>query len=312
MNHWTLGIDLGASKIAMGLVSPTHAIVAARRFPTEAERGPAHAVERIAAALDEIVRETGIAPAAIGVCSPGPVDHVGGVILDPPNLGWRNVPLRRMLSERFGLPVTLEHDAKAAALGEFHFGRGRELDARDLVYVIVGTGIGAAIILDGQLYRGCTNAAGEIGHITIDRRGPPGSSGVIGAVEAFAGGPAIARNYLNRISRGGAAPSAALGADEVARRAAQGDADAQAVFADAGDALGAAIATTAMMMDVELFVIGGSVAKAGEVLLDPARRAIPRYAFASVAARVRIVATRLHEEGAILGCAWQAGATIEG
>lgn len=303
MTHWVAGIDLGASKIAMGMVSPANEIVAARRFPTEATRGPDYALERIAAALDEMAYEAGAQPAAIGVCSPGPVNVVDGVILDPPNLGWRDVPFRRMLRERFGLPVTLEHDAKAAALGECHFGWGRELNARDLVYVIVGTGIGAAIILDGHLYRGRTNASGEIGHITIDRHGPPGSSGVIGAVEVYAGGPAIARSYLHRRD---AENAEEIGAGEVAKRASEGDATAQAAFEDAGDALGAAIATTAMLMDVDLFVIGGSVARAGDLLLEPARRAVPKYSHSSVAPRVRIMATRLHEDGPILGCAWQA------
>jgi glucokinase len=303
MTHWVAGIDLGASKIAMGLVSPANEIAAARRFPTEARRGPDYALERIAAALDEMAHEAGAQPAAIGVCSPGPVNVVDGVILDPPNLGWRNVPFRHMLRERFGLPVTLEHDAKAAALGEFHFGWGREFSARDLVYVIVGTGIGAAIILDGHLYRGRTNASGEIGHITIDRHGPPGSSGVIGAVEVYAGGPAIARAYVHR---GGAENAEGIGAGEVAKRALEGDINALAVFEDAGDALGAAIATTAMLMDVDLFVIGGSVARAGDLLLEPARRAVPKYSHSSVAPRVRIMATRLHEDGPILGCAWQA------
>jgi glucokinase len=200
------------------------------------------------------------------------------------------------------LPVALEHDAKAAALGEYHFGAGREHHASDLVYVIVGTGVGAAFIVDGELYRGKHNSAGEIGHITIHRQGEPGSSGVLGCVESYLSGPCLVKQYA-RLMRD---PVNELTAQEIVQRATNGEVAAITVMTDAGDALGAAVATTAMLMDMDLFVIGGSVAKAGDVLLEPARKAVWKYAFQSVASRIKIVATKLHEDGAILGCAWQA------
>ncbi len=300
MTQLIAGVDLGATKIAMGLVEPGGRIVIRHRLPTHAQQGPQLVAARIAAVLEAWrIALPHAQITACGVCTPGPVDHAAGMILDPPNLGWRDVPFRDMLAKELRLPVTLEHDAKAAALGEFHFGKGRELNVRDLVYVIVGTGIGAAIILDGQLYRGRTNAAGEIGHITIERNGPPGSSGIPGCVEAFAGGPAIEAHYARLTGQ-------RLAGEEITRQAAGGDTTALQVLEDAGDALGAAIATTAMMMDVDSFVIGGSVSRAGDWLLEPARRAVWKYAFRSVASRVRIVATALHEDSAILGCAWQA------
>jgi len=304
MTHWIAGVDVGATKIAMGLVEPSGRIAVRQRLPTDATRGPQSAVERIAGVIEDWRAAFPRAEiAACGVCTPGPVDHVAGLILDPPNLGWRNVPFRELLAERLKLPVPLEHDAKAAALGEFHFGQGRELHARDMVYIIVGTGVGAAIILDGQVYRGRQNSAGEVGHITIHRHGEPGSSGVPGCVESFTSGPALAQHYARRAGIGDAA---GITGETVVQRAAQGDADALAVMEDAGDALAAGIATIAMLMDVDLFVIGGSVARAGDALLEPARRAVWKYAFQSVARRIRIVATTLHEDGAILGCAWQA------
>lgn len=305
MASWVTGIDLGASKVALGLVSPGGDLVATRRFPTEAQRGPGYALDHIALALAEMASEADIAMSevnAVGVCSPGPVDPVAGLILDPPNLGWRNVPFRQMLSNKLGVPVVLEHDAKAAALGEFYFGAGKEHGVRDLVYVIVGTGVGAAIILDGELFRGRTNSAGEIGHVTLDRRGEPGSSGIPGCVESYMSGPYLVRHYAKRAEN---APADLTGQD-VIQRAAAGDAVAQAVMNDAGDALGAAAATIAMLMDVSFFVVGGGVAKAGDLLIEPARKAVSKYAFASVASRIKIVATQLHETAPILGCAWQA------
>ena len=305
MNNLVVGVDLGASKIALSLVSPANELVASRRFATEAQLGPISALTRIAQAITQMTTEAQVDIGAVGVCSPGPVDHVAGLILDPPNLpGWRNVLFRQMLAEKLSVPVALEHDGKAAALGEFYFGVGRERGASDLAYIIVGTGVGAAFILDGQLYRGRTNSAGEVGHITLNRLGAPGSAGVPGCVESFMSGPALVQHYAQRA--GAASANEVSSGADVVRRATQGDTHALAVMNDAGDALGAAIATMAMLMDVDLYVIGGSVAKAGDVLLEPARKALTKYAFQSVASRITVVATRLHEAGAILGCAWQA------
>lgn len=299
MNRWVIGIDLGATKVAMGLISPDDRIVAQKRFPTDVPAGPQPTLERMAQVVQEFAAQAPAPIHAIGVCSPGPIDHVNGIILDPPNLRWHNTPFREMLAQRTSLPVVLEHDAKAAAIGEFYFGKGRELNARDLVYVIVGTGIGCAIVIDGQVYRGRTNSAGEIGHITIDRHGPISTGGVPGGVEAYAGGPAIEQHYarLSGIRLNGA---------EIAQRAREGDVHALAAYDEAGDALGAAIASVAMMMDVDLFVIGGSVAKAGDLVLGPARNAVLKYSFLSVGPRIRIFATELHEDGAILGAGWLA------
>ncbi len=305
MESCVVGIDLGATKVAMGLVDSAGTLVASERFLTEALRGPEFTLDRISTVIDRFKATCIGAVSAVGVCSPGPVDHVRGIILDPPNLGWRNVPFRQMLCERLGLPVTLEHDAKAAALGEFHFGAGKGRVVNDLVYVIVGTGVGAAIILNGQLYRGRNNAAGEIGHVTIHRHGEPGSSGVPGCVESYMSGPYLVKQYAKRVGATGSADGALTGQD-IVQRAQLGDPIAITVMNDAGDALGAAVATMAMLMDVSFFVIGGSIAKAGDLLLAPARKAVWKYAFDSVAQRIEIQATQLHETGAILGCAWQA------
>jgi glucokinase len=302
MKDWVIGIDLGGTKIAIGLVNPDDEIVATRRFPTEVKKGPQDAIDRIAESIADLSRESRIEVKSVGVCCPGPVDHETGVIVDPPNLGWRNVPFRKMLSDKLGLPVSLEHDAKAAALGEFFYGAGQEHYARDLVYVIVGTGVGAAIILDGQLYRGRNNASGEIGHVTIDRNGASGSSGVIGCVESQISGPNLVKRYRKLSGNN----DTALTGEKIARLANEGDENALAVMNDAGDALGAAVATMASLMDVDLFVIGGSVSRSGDLLLAPARNALPKYAIASIASRIKIVATQLHEDAPILGCAWQA------
>jgi glucokinase len=228
------------------------------------------------------------------------------MIIDPPNLpGWRNVPLRQMLADRLNLPVALEHDAKAAALGEYHYGAGR--GERSMIYLVAGTGVGAAIIIDGQLYRGLHNFAGEVGHITIDRHGEPCGSGVNGCVQGFLCGPALARHYQRLAPTTAAAD---ITGAHVAQRAAAGDAAALQVMTQAGEALGIAVASLAMILDIELVIIGGSVVKAGELLLAPARKIMPRYCFDSVAAHTRIEPAALGDDSPILGCAWLARQTL--
>ncbi len=299
-NDCVVGIDLGASKIALSLVDSADTLLASRRFATESSLGPERAVGRIADAIAEMEAETGRRAEAVGACAPGPIDIERGWILDPPNLGWQHIPFRQMLTDAVKRPVALEHDAKAAALGEFHAGIGKQRGARDLMFIIVGTGVGGAVILDGQLYRGRTNSAGEIGHITLNRAGALGSSGVPGCVESYMSGPELSKHYQTRTGESGVASA------EIVARARAGDADALAILTDAGDALGAAIATFAMLVDVDLYVVGGSVSRAGDLLLAPARAAFPKYAFKSVAARLSVYATELGETGPILGCAWQA------
>jgi len=309
MNDWVVGVDLGATKIALGLIDPTDRIVAYRRMPTDAGDGPQPVVERIAQSVAELEKELprGQRIAALGICSPGPLDHQAGIIIDPPNLpGLHNSPFRQMLTDRLNLPVNLEHDAKAAALGEYYYGAGR--GERSMIFLIAGTGIGAAMIIDGQLYRGSHNSAGEVGHITLDRNGELCTCGSRGCVETYAGGPWLAYHYqaaLERDGRGRAAQPTVTG-EQVARLAEQGDPLAIQVMAEGGDALGAAVASLAMILDIDLYVVGGSVAKAGDLFLEPARRAVPRYSHRSVAACVRILPTQLGDDGPILGCGWLA------
>lgn len=311
MSDWVVGVDLGATKIALGLIDPSDRIVAYRRIPTNASDGPQAVVERIAQSVATLETELpeGKRIAALGICSPGPVDHQTGMLIDPPNLsGLHNAPLRQMLTERLNLPVVLEHDAKAAALGELHYGAGR--GERSMVYIVVGTGVGAAIIIDGQLYRGAHNIAGEVGHITLDRHGELCLCGSRGCVETYAAGPWLARRYQRALEQEGqrrrCEAQQPITGELVARLAEQGDTLAMQVMVEAGEALGVAVASMAMILDIDLYVVGGSVAKSGDLLLEPARKIVPQCSYQSVSSRVCIVATELGEDGPILGCGWLA------
>ncbi len=316
MNHVVVGIDLGATKTALGLIDSANRILTSRRIPTNALDGPQAAVERITQTIAELQVALPVDQRieAVGICSPGPLDHQTGMILDPPNLtGWRNVPFRQMLADRLNLPVVLEHDAKAAALGEFHYGAGRA--EQNMVYIVVGTGVGAAFIVDGKLLRGMHNSAGEVGGITIERYGELCSSGIRGCVQGYTCGPALARHYERFREEAGEPipPDAQPTTGElVAQLAEQGDSLAQAVLKQAGEALGITVATLAMILDLELYVIGGSVAKSGELLLEPARQTVRDYAFDSIATQVRIAPAELGDDGPILGCGWLARQALAG
>jgi glycyl-radical enzyme activating protein/glucokinase-like ROK family protein len=305
MDDWVLGVDLGGTKIEVGLVDPHNRIVGRRRIPTNAFEGPQRVVERIADCEAELrtLLPVDTQIAALGICSPGPVDHETGTLIDPPNLaGLHNAPLRQMLAERLNLVVTLEHDAKATALGEFYYGAGR--DETSMVFIIAGTGVGGAIIVDGQLVRGKYNSAGEVGHITLDRNGDLCSCGSRGCVETFIAGPWLAKRYLQ--ARQNWPDLQGVTGEQVSALASRGDDVALKVMGEAGEALGIAIASLAMILNIDLFVIGGSVVKAGDLLLEPARRALPRHSYRSVGCGIQIVATELGDDGPILGCAWLA------
>ena len=295
-----IGIDLGGSKIALGLLGPGDEILARRRIDTNSDRGLDDVIERIARQVEALKRDLppGENVAALGIGAPGPVDHISGELLTLVNLpGISNTPFRRALQERLMLPVALDHDAKVAALGEFHFGAGRARDS--MIYIVIGTGVGAAIIYQGALIYGESNSAGESGHMTVDPTGHLCHCGSRGCLEAYTSGPALARHYS-------AMTGELVTGEVVTGRARAGDAAALAVLQSAGRALGIAIASLAMTLNIETFVIGGSVSQAGDLLLEPARQSLKGYAFKAVSKRLRVIPSPLGEDAPILGAAWLA------
>lgn len=301
--NWVVGIDLGGTKTAIGLINPQDQIVERVRLPTLAEEGPASIVARIGDVVDGFRTRlpAGEALTGLGICAPGPIDPINGIIVNPTNLPkFYNTPMSQLLGDRLSIPVKLEHDAKAAALGEMHFGTGRGVSS--LVYIVIGTGVGAAIILDGQIIRGVRNFAGEIGHATLDpHNGERCACGSRGCVETYMSGPWLERRYHRlRPEKSG------VTGEQIAHLATEGDPAAAQVMNGAGEALGIAIATLAMVLDIELYIIGGSVVKAGDVLLNPARQAAPAHSFITVGPRIRIEPATLGDDGPILGGGWLA------
>jgi glucokinase len=295
--NWQIGIDLGGTTFKCGLISPANRIVTRNQAPTYATAGPEQAAERIGkhvrALLDELPQ--GGTVNSIGICCPGPLDHVTGVLIEPPNLGWENVPFAQMVSDHVGLPVVLEHDAKAAALGEYHLGAGR--GAQAMALIICGTGVSAGIVLNGKLFRGAYGGGGELGHITVDVDGPICRCGSNGCVEVYAAGPGIVSAFEY------AARTRVESAETVVQAAREGDETASRVIERAGRALGAGLGTLAMLMDISTFVMFGGVTAAGELLLAPVREALKHYSYRSVGGRARVVLAELGNDAGILGAA---------
>ena len=304
-----IACDVGGTTIKAGLVGASGAVSHALTVPTPivADDGDATAtavLDRVAGLVTELSAAAGTPPAALGVVVPGLVDAAAGVARYSENLGWRDVPFARRLSEITGLPVTFDHDVRAAGAAEQQLGAGR--GRRDVAFVPIGTGISAALVLDGRPYAG-GGWAGEIGHIDVGS-GLACACGGTGCLETVATAAAIGRRYTQR---SGHPVRGALG---VAERLAAGDPDAAEVWDEAVGALAFALAVTAAVAAPELIVIGGGLSGAGDVLLQPLRRRLDARITAPQR-RPELRITALGDQGGLLGAAlltWQqAGVTME-
>jgi glucokinase len=305
-------VDLGGTKILSMIVDEGGRILGEDRRPTEAAEGPEVGLERIAASLEAVLAETGLGRddlRAAGVCSPGPIDPVRGVLPEASNLpGWINVPIRQYLADRLGVPVILEHDATAAAYGEFVYGAGRGF--RNIIYITVSTGIGAGLVLDGRLYRGASGAAGEVGHITIEAEGPPCFCGKPGHVEGLASGRAIAREGEAVLARGGSPLMARLAEEDgqlsaatVQRAAEAGDPEAIRILRRAGYYLGIGLAAYVDIFNPEVLIIGGGLRHMRDFYLGPAEEEMTRRAWQENLKVVRLVQVELGDYSGAMGVA---------
>jgi glucokinase len=279
----SIGLDIGGTKIAGGLVDPSGQLPASARRAT-----PARDPQLIAVAAGDIVREL-VAGAegdvvAVGVAAAGLVDRDRSTVVFAPNLAWRDEPLKAHLEALVSMPVVIENDANAAAWGEFRFGAAGDVD--DMVLVTVGTGIGGGIVMDGKLIRGSFGAAAELGHVRVVPGGHRCGCGNRGCWEQYASGSALVREarelvasgtpYAARLTELCEADPARLSGPIVTGAAREGDPAAVELLTDLGTWLGEGISAVTAVLDPRVVVIGGGVADAGELLLEPARAAFRR------------------------------------
>jgi glucokinase len=312
MKALALVVDLGGTKLLVGLVDSDGRVVAHRRAATP--HGGPEAVARAIADLSRAVREeagaAGGAIAGVGVAAAGPTDHVRGVIYDPPNIeGWgRETPFGPLLARELGQTVHVENDANAAALGEVWVGAGRGV--RDLVYITVSTGIGGGLILDGRLYRGANGTAGEIGHIIVEPDGPQCHCGNRGCLEVLASGTAIARQAREAFARGEetslrrfAARPEEISAESVAEAARGGDWLARDLYRRAGTRIGVVLGNLLALLNPKMIIVGGGVSKTGDLLFGPLRDAMGKRVYPRAAVGAAIVPAALGDDVGIVGAA---------
>lgn len=327
-----LGVDLGGSKINLVLADQAGRVVSQVIQRTKAYQGLEAVLTNLFAGIQLVLRQAGETSAlagiedirellqtlrqqgqaviGLGLGVAGVVSQAEAIVKEAPNLDWREVPLRDLVAARTGLPVWLENDTNAAALGEFWFGAGRE--ATNMLYLGIGTGIGGGIILDGKLYRGCSGGAGEVGHLVIEPKGPACGSGHPGCLEALVSGRAIARMAREAAAQGqGAALLQLAGGDlncitgeMVTLAFNDNDPTARAIVSQAGAYLGMGLASIINLLNPALIVIGGGVAEClGKPLLEAAWPEIEKRVFPALRKTVQLISAELKANSAALGAA---------
>jgi glucokinase len=292
-----LGVDIGATKTALlAWDCATDDVLAQDVFSTPTEIGPEAMVDRLVAAIDALLAGCGQKRAnlrGIGVAVPGLVDAEPGVVLTAGNLaGWSRVPLRDLLEVQLEIPVAIEHDANAAALGERWRGAARDLES--FAFVALGTGVGVGIVLNGQLHRGAHHAAGELGDLVVGREYLGQERGGQGNLAQLIGGKTLRRRAKQATGDDLSAADAISHADE--------DADLAAVADEVADYLAMAIIAIAALLDPEAIIVGGGTAEAGEDLLDPVRERVAR----EVPAPPIIIASAFGSEAQLYGAVFAA------
>ena len=292
-------IDIGGTKIAAGFVDAEGELLARHERPTPAVE-PVSAVEDLLAALTADPRWEQVT--AVGIGSAGPIDAAKGTV-SPLNIhAWRDFPLAARVADRTGLPVTLAGDGVAMAAGE-HW-RGAAKGRENVLCMVVSTGVGGGLILGGRLRPGPSGNAGHVGHMCVELDGPPCPCGARGCVEVIASGTAIAARAVSEgWQRPGGGPASEATAAEVADSARAGDPIALASFDRSAKALAAAIAGTAALVDMEAAVIGGGVAKSGELLFGPLREHLKEYARLSFTRDVTVHPAALGGDAGLIGAA---------
>lgn len=304
-----IGIDVGGTNVKLALVDVKGNIIYSNTIPTRADMGYEYTVNNIKQAIYELLKETNSTPdkiEGIGFGFPGQVDYKQGIVRLAPNIpGWVDVPIARLIEAEFKIPTRVDNDVRCAALGELNFGAG--IGCENLICITVGTGIGSGLIVNGKIVRGASNAAGEIGHIKLQTHdGPLCGCGDTGCMEAFASGPAIiamAEDYI----KGGKSTKFREMADPditpyiVSEAAKAGDPVAKRIFTIMGEYIGIGLASVVNLLNPEKIIIGGGVADAGDLLMEPLTRTLKDRAMKIAGSAVQVVPAQLGNTAGVIG-----------
>lgn len=301
----SIGIDLGGTNIKFGLVTKEGRIVQRLNIPTRAVEGPKAIVARIINGLNYLLasRHCKRPPGAVGIGAAGLIDHNQGIVHFSPNLpNWRNIPLKDWLSNKIRLPILVGNDANAFVLGEYCFGAGK---GKDSVFgITLGTGVGGGLIFNGQLWLGINQAAGEVGHTTINPIGPKCRCGNRGCLERYVGADYIVARTKRRLKTEKSAisnRSAPLTTEIIAFAARRGDILARSIIEETGAYIGIGLANVIALLDPAIIIIGGGVSGFGRLLLASIKKTVNERIMNFPQRKVKIVLSKLKNDAAILG-----------
>ena len=291
-----LGVHFDHPVIRVAVADLGYTILAEATIAVDVDHDAQDSLDAAASLVEQVLARSGVERERLlgaGAALAGPIDQATGTVGSSAILpGWVGMPLAQELTLRLGLPVHVDNDANVGALAESVLGAGR--GAQDMAYIMLGSGIGAGLIIGGQVYRGSGGTAGEIGHVLVDEHGPLCRCGNRGCLETYAGADALL-DLLRRQHGDG------LTVDGLVQLARDGDAACQRVITDAARFVGVAAATLCNQLNPELLVIGGELAQTGSLLLDPLRASITRYAIPAAAEDVRVVSGDLGDRAELLG-----------
>lgn len=303
-----VGVDIGGTKVAAGLVDGNGEISSQSRVPMVSHASAEEGLNAVLQAVAQVLPNGDAQVSGIGICAPGPLDPQTGVILNPPNVPcWRNFPLAEAVQKAYRVPVWVDNDANGAALAEARWGAGRGYQS--VFYATIGTGIGTGIIFDGHIFHGRTGAAGEGGHVSIDYRGPLCGCGKPGCIEVLASGTAIAKRARERIAAGckssmlglaGGDLSAVTG-EIVGKAFAAGDPLAKKILGETAEMVALWLGNMIDLLDPHVIVIGGGAAALFRPFFDHLRQRIPQLTLNPRAHEVPIVSSRYGADSGIAG-----------
>ena len=309
MKKYRIGVDVGGTNVKLALVDLNGKIVYSNTTPTRADLGYEHSIANIQNAIEELMRETNTNKdnvEAIGFGFPGQIDYKEGIVRLLTNMpGWVEVPLAEIMEDKFKIQTRLDNDVRVATLGELKYGAGKGCD--NLICITVGTGIGSGLVFNGKLIRGAKNAAGEIGHIKLNMfDGPICGCGDYACLEAYASGPSIVAEAKEYLKGGKSSKFKELATEElspyiVAQAALQGDAVAKRIYTKMGEIIGFGLSSVVNLLNPERIIIGGGVADAGEILLNPIRETILKRAMPIQAKSVEIIPAQLGNTAGVIG-----------
>jgi len=310
---FSIGVDVGGTKVAAGVVDAAGEIQTQSRKPMAANGLAAAGLASVTSAIDSLTAMNGNGQgtlAGIGICAPGPLDPATGVVINPPNLPcWRNFPLAQEIAKIYNVPVRVDNDGNAAALAETLWGAGRGYN--NVFYTGIGTGIGTGIVLDGRIYHGHTGAAAEGGHNSIDYRGPRCACGKLGCIEAYASGPSIARRARAKLLAEPASKSAMLdlagGSVDAVTTAivgqayAAGDPAAKEILVETVELLTFWLSNIVDLLDPDVLIFGGGVSTMLQPFFGDIRAGLPKVSVNPRSGEIPLLPACYGEDSGIAG-----------